>query len=157
VTVASKLRILYIAVSPPLFDGCLLPCIAPFLDKINELFLFQHITEPTRYRQSDHPSLLDPVLTNEIDLIKDITYLPPLGNSDHICIQFNMVCYSQFKQPTKYKYNVNATDTNLMKDILNNVDWEAMLEPLNMTDAWLFLNQFFRLPLISVFHYTSPK
>jgi len=28
-----------------------------------------------------HPSLLDLVLTNEIDMINDITYLPPLGNS----------------------------------------------------------------------------
>jgi len=73
---------------------------------MNDLFLFQRITEPTRYRQGDHPSLLDLVLTNEIDLIKDITYLPPLGNGDHICIKFNMVCNFQFKQPTKYKYNV---------------------------------------------------
>jgi len=101
-----------------------------------------------------HPSLLDFVLTNEIDTINDITYLPPFGNSDHICIQFNMVCYSQFKQPTKYKYNVNVTDTNLMKDIPNSVDWEAMLEPLNMTNAWLFFKS---VPLTSVFHYTNPK
>ena len=41
-----------------------------------------------------------------------------------------------------------------MKDILNSVDWEAMLEPLNMTNAWLFFKS---VPLTSVFHYTNPK
>jgi len=55
-----------------------------------------------------------------------------------------MVCYSQFKQPTKYKYNVNATDTILMKDILNSVDWEATLEPFNMISVWLFFKSVFQ-------------
>jgi len=32
--------------------------IEPFLDMIDNLFLFQHVTEPTRYRSSDTPSLL---------------------------------------------------------------------------------------------------
>jgi len=33
--------------------------IEPFLHMIDNLFLFQHVTEPTRYRSSDTPSLLD--------------------------------------------------------------------------------------------------
>ena len=69
--------------------------IVPFLDVINDLFLFQHITDPTRFRQGDTPSLLDLVFTNELDMINKMNYLLPLGNSDHVCIQFNMVCYSE--------------------------------------------------------------
>ena len=58
--------------------------IEPFLDTIDDLFLFQHINEPTRYREEETPSLLDLVFTNEQDMISNLVYLPPLGNSDHI-------------------------------------------------------------------------
>jgi len=44
---------------------------------IDNLFLFQHVTEPTRYRSIDTPSLLDLVFTNELDMINDISYSPP--------------------------------------------------------------------------------
>ena len=58
--------------------------IEPFLDTVDDLFLFQHISEPTRYRQEETPSLLDLIFTNEQDMIKNLAYLPPLGNSDHM-------------------------------------------------------------------------
>jgi len=58
---------------------------------IDNLFLFQHVTEP---RPSDTPSLLDLVFTNELDMINDISNSPPLGNSDHVCI---LVCYIECK------------------------------------------------------------
>ena len=45
--------------------------IEPFLDVVDDLFLFQHITEPTRFRQDDTPSLLDLVFTNEQDMINN--------------------------------------------------------------------------------------
>ena len=30
-------------------------------------------------------------------MINNLSYLPPLGNSDHICIQFDILCYSEPK------------------------------------------------------------
>ena len=57
--------------------------IEPFLDTVNDLFLFQHITKPTRFRQDEIPSLLDLVFTNEQDMVNNLSYLPPLGSSDH--------------------------------------------------------------------------
>jgi len=68
--------------------------IEPFLEKVDDLFLFQHITEPTRYRSSDTPSLLDLVFTNECEMI---SFSSPLGNSDHVCIKFDLVCYTECK------------------------------------------------------------
>ena len=64
--------------------------ITPFLDSVDDLYLFQHVTEPTRIRQDESPSLLDLVFTNEQDMINNLSYLQPLGNSDHICIQFDI-------------------------------------------------------------------
>ena len=48
-----------------------------FIDTIQELFLFQHIQEPTRFRAGTTPSLqLDLVFTNEDNMINYIDYLP---------------------------------------------------------------------------------
>ena len=39
--------------------------VEPFLDSVDDLFLFQHVNEPTRIRQGESPSLIDLVFTNE--------------------------------------------------------------------------------------------
>ena len=46
-----------------------------FIDTIQDLFLFQHMQEPTRYRPGTTPSLLDLVFTNEANMINHIDYL----------------------------------------------------------------------------------
>ena len=65
---------------------------------VDDLFLFQHVTEPTRFRQDDTPSFLDLVFTNEQDMINNLLYSPPLGNSDHVCIEFDLTCYLELKK-----------------------------------------------------------
>ena len=43
------------------------------------------------------PSLLDLVFTNEPYMVRDIIYLPGLGNSDHICLCFSLLFYAHLK------------------------------------------------------------
>ena len=42
-------------------------------------FLFQHVREPTRFREEQMPSILDLILTNEENSVEKIDYLPSLG------------------------------------------------------------------------------
>ena len=63
------------------------------IDKLNDLFLYQHVNEPTRYRHNQTPNTLDLVITNEEHMINEILYQPGLGLSDHVCLQFNYLCY----------------------------------------------------------------
>ena len=49
-------------------------------------YLFQHITKDTYGSQK--PSLLDLVLANEKNMVKDVEHLSPLGKSDHSIIAF---------------------------------------------------------------------
>ena len=60
-----------------------------FIKTLQDLFLYQHITEHTHYRVGQNPSLLDLIMTNEEGMVNTIQYLSPLGKSDHICILFN--------------------------------------------------------------------
>jgi len=46
-------------------------------------FLFQHFPSATRARGMDTPHLLDLVVTDVQDIIKDIDITSPLGKSNH--------------------------------------------------------------------------
>ena len=55
-------------------------------------FYFNMYANPQGLDKNESPSLLDLIFTNEPDMINNLSYLPPLGNSDHICIEFNLMC-----------------------------------------------------------------
>ncbi|KAF8568817.1 hypothetical protein P879_08818 [Paragonimus westermani] len=55
--------------------------------------LYNHVLQPTRFRSNDTPSILDLLLTNG-ELTIDVHYLPSLGASDHVCLQFEFVCHA---------------------------------------------------------------
>ena len=61
-----------------------------FLDIINENFLEQLISEPTRMRGSDTPSILGLLLVSDGDLVSDIKQLSPIGKLDHSVIVFSL-------------------------------------------------------------------
>ena len=42
-------------------------------------FLYQHVTQPTRYRIGETPNLLDLIITNEEGLISSLEHFPGLG------------------------------------------------------------------------------
>lgn len=53
-----------------------------FLEVLRDSYMNQYVLEPTRYRASNCPHILDLVLSNS-DIIKDVEFLSPLGKSDH--------------------------------------------------------------------------
>ena len=61
---------------------------------LRDCYLEQVITEKTRVRGSNMPSLIDLVLCYDREQIINITYLSPLGKSDHCVITFtyNITC-----------------------------------------------------------------
>ncbi|KAF8569011.1 hypothetical protein P879_02759 [Paragonimus westermani] len=56
--------------------------------------LYNQVLQPTKFRSNDTPSILYLLLTNEELMIEDVHYLPPLGASDHVCLQFEFLCYA---------------------------------------------------------------
>ena len=61
-----------------------------FIGSVQDSLLFQHIKHPTRYRLGESPNTLDLVFTNEEGVVKNLQYLPPLGNSDHVILRFTL-------------------------------------------------------------------
>ena len=114
-----------------------------FLDTLNDLFLYQHVTDPTRYRAGGSPHVLDLVLTNEEDMVRDITYHPGLGLSDHVCICFTVVCYSNYISSDKLRFNLHRANFDGMRESLSAVDWCHEISSLNINDAWNFFYDVF--------------
>ena len=75
-----------------------------FLDAVAGGFWHQHVTSPTRARGTDTPNLLDLVLTNELDMVDEVSHLSPLGNSDHQVLLFDLACYMDWSKPVE-KHN----------------------------------------------------
>jgi len=61
-----------------------------FFLRTHDLFLIQHVSEPTRVTKRHRPSLLDYVFTDEAHLVDNITHMAPLGKSDHVCLAWNI-------------------------------------------------------------------
>ena len=62
-----------------------------FIDKLQDNYLSQMVTVPTRKRGSDRSTMLDLIITKQPDKITDIDIRSPLGSSDHATIYFNII------------------------------------------------------------------
>jgi hypothetical protein len=94
-----------------------------FLDCLRDAYLQQHVTEPTRGRQGQEPSTLDLIITPEDNSVQDIQYCSPLGKSDHSCLLFKYIYYSEKKQKPRKVYIYDRGNYNQIKEELRNRIW----------------------------------
>lgn len=113
-----------------------------FINALQECYLHQHVTEPTRFRVNETPNLLDLLLTSEESMIKDLSYQPPLGGSDHICLCFNVNCGIQENiKEEPDKRNFYKTDyTAIVKD-LRKYEWVSLLNSNFQDDYKCFFDK----------------
>lgn len=110
-------------------------------DKLNDLFLNQLVTSPTRYREGENANLLDWVITDNPDIIDDLSLNPPLGEKgDHCIILFkiDITCDN-----VRYGDLLNYYQANYegMKNKLKDIDWDEKLISKSVEESWkLFLD-----------------
>ena len=117
----------------PQIDWDLHLCRAPethyahqFLSTIQDLYLFQHVKKPTRYREGVNPSLLDLVLTNEEGMVISVDYCPGLGKSDHVVLKCEMACYSSVHKSNCSKWNFNRANFQELGREVRDVNWDFL-------------------------------
>ena len=107
-----------------------------FINNIQDLYWFQHVTSPTRYREGNEPSTLDLVFTNEESMIQTISYQSPLGKSDHsvLLIKFLLKQVSNFQPRKVYLYD-KGKYSKMNEDLLK--DWNIKLnQNLDVNTQW---------------------
>ena len=112
------------------------------MELLQDLFLQQHVTEPTRYRNGEEPSLLDLIITNEVGMIENLSYHPALGDSDHCCLKFELSCYARsYKRKKVDEPNYYRADYTSIKSRLNILNWDDILNGTLNEDYPKFIEQ----------------
>ena len=114
-----------------------------FLATVQDTFLVQHVTEPTRFRHGVNPSLLDLILTNEEGMVHHLDYCPGLGKSDHVLIKCQITCYNTTHTSESLRWNFSRADFLKLNQIISRTDWSCLsaLEP-DLGYLW-FMDTFF--------------
>ena len=104
-----------------------------FIEVLQNCFLYQHVTEPTRYRQNEKSNILDLILSSEEGMVQDLTYHPTLDESDHVSLELN-VCFTP-------GHNVYKTNYGAIKAELNQQVWEELLNSKFENDYDMFFEK----------------
>ncbi|XP_071959921.1 uncharacterized protein [Antedon mediterranea] len=107
-----------------------------FMNWVQDHFYFQHVTQATRFRDGQNPSLLDLVFTNEEDMIDDICYSARLGKSDHAVLTFKFDCYIESQDNILLKPNYHYGDYVQINEELKKTDWEGKFENGGTEECW---------------------
>ena len=90
-----------------------------FLDLTQDLFLTQHVLEPTR-----NENVLDLVLTSEPDMVDNLVVREPF--SDHNIVTFDLICAVEVKDWRETYYDYKNGDYGAMRTHLRQIDWDAV-------------------------------
>ena len=127
-----------------------------FLDCLNDHFLEQLITEPTRHREKQKSNILDLVLTNDDTAVNDIEHRDPLGKSDHEVLVIELSTQSDNSKSCKDKYNFFKSDFASLQEHLDSIDWSEIVD-MDTDDAWLFFKNTLHNAYIKYVPKCSPK
>ena len=83
-----------------------------FIETLQDCYLTQHVTEPTRFRENEEPNILDLIISNEDGMVKDLS-----DQSDHLCLTFS-VDYNQCNTSFTPSRNVFKADYNKIREEL---------------------------------------
>ena len=68
-------------------------------------------------------------------MVCELQYMPGLGCSDHVILQFSLTCYKKRGTSSHTQLNYNRGDYNLLRALLRDVDW-AVLHDFNVLHAY---------------------
>ena len=107
---------------------------AGFFDACVDVFLVQHVQNPTRSRGDQHSSLFDLVLTTIPDAIDTITHLAPLGCSDHDLLLWNYLCLYQPAPCSSETYlrNYSRGKYEEFNNYFCQLDWSQLFDDNNV-------------------------
>ena len=117
-----------------------------FLNKLKDNFLYQNVTEPTRYRKDNIPSILDLVLSSEEGMIQNLQYMPPLGESDHLCLRFDVMYSHDAKSvPNFHEYDIRKTKYEKVRNEIKNCNWTDLFNTNFEGNYNIFLDKIFEV------------
>ena len=110
-------------------------------ERINDLFLAQLVTEPTRFRQGEAQNTLDWVVTDHPNRITNLQYEPPLGEKGDHCIITCKLTVTFERNSKGGILQFGKANYEEFRNALSGITWEDTMNPMNVEQAWdFFLN-----------------
>ena len=106
-----------------------------FVDCIDDLFLQQMVTQPTRNMNNQKCNILDLLFTNDDTLVKDIEHIAPLGSSDHDVLLIYINIPRIEPAQSEPRLNFYKTDLKGLKKHILDTDWSC-LHNSDIDQAW---------------------
>ena len=99
------------------------------------------MSQPTRFRQNQHPSTLDYVFIDEENLIDDIQFEAPLGKSDHVVLQWDLQLQVQERKSIENKLDFWKGNYDKISSELSSINWNTSFENKSVEEMWTYLKQ----------------
>jgi hypothetical protein len=108
-----------------------------FFDKMNDLYLIQHVLEPTRQRGNNNPSCLDLVISSSEHNVSNIKVCCPIGKADHSVITWDFLTkVNRSCKENIYRFDYNKADFVRLRNLLRDVDWSPVTNSTEVNEAW---------------------
>ena len=104
---------------------------------LDDLFLQQMVTEPTRNVLGQKCNILDLILTNDELFVNSIVHIAPLGSSDHDILLISINIPKVHVAPPEPRFNFSKADYEGLRVFLSEVDW-SKLDILDVNESWSF-------------------
>ena len=88
-----------------------------FIETVRDSFLHQHVSDVTRSRGNNNPSLIDLIFSDEEMQVSGIQHHSPLGKSDHSIIIFDYHCYLDYSKPKETFVYKNGDYNKMLVDV----------------------------------------
>ena len=105
-----------------------------FLESVEDNFLVQVIDGPTRGE-----ALLDLVLTNEEESIREVKIGGSLGCSDHALVEFVILKNAGLAKSRARTLCFRRANFRLLKELLDGIRWETVLKGMGTEQSWQLL------------------
>ena len=105
-----------------------------FIECIRDTYLYQHISQPTRYREGNRPTIDDLVFSSEANSLTSIAHLSSLGKSDHEAITCKILVKPISATCTKSSYSYDKGNYERMRAMLD-INWNDLLNNLSTQEA----------------------
>ena len=111
-----------------------------FLTCLHSNFLFQLIEKCTHFRGEQSPTLIDLLISNDPDVLNNISYNAPVGNSHHSVICFNVnidIDQNVLKnQNYKTKFAYDKGNYSGIRNFMSEVDWSVHFNKNSDINTW---------------------
>ena len=102
-----------------------------FLDKVEDLFLTQHVHEATRGN-----NILDLILSSNPEQVRNVSVTERFGNSDHNIVKFEIIVNEETKVWKEKYLDYRNADFNKLRTEVSNIEWSDVNEETTIQDVW---------------------